>query len=34
MEGGKALNFWNEWKDTIKAIIEKSPAKEIEEIKK
>ncbi len=27
MDGDRALNFWKEWKDTIKMIIEKSPAK-------
>ena len=26
MDGKKALKFWREWKDTIRAIIEKSPA--------
>ena len=28
MDGERALEFWREWKDTIKMIIEKSPAKE------
>jgi len=28
MDGKKALKFWREWKDTIKMIIEKSPAVE------
>ena len=28
MDGKKALKFWREWKDTIKMIIEKSPAEE------
>jgi uncharacterized protein YjbI with pentapeptide repeats len=27
MDGRKALKFWREWKDTIRAIIENSPAK-------
>jgi hypothetical protein len=27
MDGKKALKFWREWKDTIKTLIEKSPAK-------
>ena len=27
MDGKRALNFWREWKDTIRMIIEKSPAK-------
>ena len=26
MDGKKALKFWREWKDTIRIIIEKSPA--------
>ena len=26
MDGKKALKFWREWKDTIRMIIEKSPA--------
>jgi len=26
MDGDKALSFWKEWKETIKMIIEKSPA--------
>ena len=26
MDGKKALTFWREWKDTIRMIIEKSPA--------
>lgn len=26
MDGKTALKFWREWKDTIRAIIEKSPA--------
>jgi len=26
MNGDKALSFWKEWKETIKMIIEKSPA--------
>ena len=28
MDGKKALKFWREWKDTIRMIIEKSPAVE------
>ena len=28
MDGKKALQFWREWKDTIRMIIEKSPAAE------
>ena len=27
MDGKKALKFWREWKDTIRMIIEMSPAK-------
>lgn len=27
MDGERLLKFWGEWKDTIKTIIEKSPAK-------
>lgn len=27
MDGKAALSFWREWKDTIRMIIEKSPAK-------
>lgn len=28
MDGNRALKFWREWKDTIRMIIEKSPAAE------
>ena len=28
MDGKKPLSFWREWKDTIRMIIEKSPAAE------
>ena len=30
MDGKTALKFWREWKETIKMIIEKSPAKPTE----
>lgn len=26
MEGSKAIEFWREWKDTLRMLIEKSPA--------